>query len=67
MEATDEDGGQMSGYDPKCGELALYFLGKAEAPVVAELAQWIQDNVEDWLAFRVQELERRLATPEAAE
>jgi uncharacterized protein YbbC (DUF1343 family) len=41
------------GYDEKCGDLARYFL--TDEPLstdltVAELAQWIQDAIEDFIA-----------------
>jgi hypothetical protein len=36
-------------YDPKCEELAEYFLGNASERLKTELAQWIQDGVEFWL------------------
>jgi hypothetical protein len=39
-------------YDPKCGELAASFLGRL-APdwLVEELAQHIQETIDDWLSF----------------
>jgi hypothetical protein len=41
-------------FDPKCGELAYYFLSQEEGPVDptdrASLAQEIQECVEDWFA-----------------
>jgi hypothetical protein len=38
------------GYDPKCHELAVYFLGDlASVRLTTELAQAVQDCVEDWL------------------
>jgi hypothetical protein len=40
----------MSGHDPRCHELAEYFLPTAASALLkAELAQHIQDAVEDWL------------------
>lgn len=36
-------------YDPKCLELAEYFLGAATPHLAAELAQLVQDTVEVWL------------------
>lgn len=49
-----EDGGLMvMGYDQKCGELAVKFLEDHFDPIpeskVDELAQVIQDAIEDWL------------------
>jgi hypothetical protein len=38
------------GYDVKCGDLAQYFLPDCKTEAVAELAQSIQDAIEDWLA-----------------
>lgn len=35
-------------FDPKCLELAEHFL-PSDAPETADLAQWIQDQVELWL------------------
>lgn len=36
-------------YDPKCLELAEYFMGAAPAHLTEQLAQEIQDSVEGWL------------------
>lgn len=42
----------MNTYDPKCGELARYFLGEgASDHEVAELAAAIQRAIEDHLAL----------------
>lgn len=37
------------GYDPACLTLAEYFLGGVSDRLKAELAQAIQDTVEDWI------------------
>jgi lauroyl/myristoyl acyltransferase len=39
------------GYDPKCEELARHFLPDAPVPSedIQNLAQTIQDAIEDWL------------------
>jgi hypothetical protein len=41
-------------YDVKCGELAEHFLADHPAPgprLTKELAQTIQDAIEDWFAY----------------
>ena len=52
----------MKDYDEKCYELAEYFLPKVGAEGRAQLAQTIQDAIEDWLseneAFYTQERPR---------
>lgn len=42
-------------FDPKCLELAEHFL-PADAPEVADLAQWIQDHVEMFLTGSNQQI-----------
>ena len=42
----------MSGYDPKCYELAEYFLSDIENGDANGLAEAIQDAVENWFAGR---------------
>jgi hypothetical protein len=43
-------------YDPKCEDLARYFLGTKMTPkLVADLAQTIQDQVETWLRAEIDE------------
>jgi hypothetical protein len=41
------------GYDPECDKLSRYFLGELGAAnhprLVSELAQVIQDAIEDWI------------------
>jgi hypothetical protein len=41
------------GYDPECDKLSRYFLGDLGAAnhprLVSELAQVIQDAIEDWI------------------
>lgn len=37
------------GYDNRCGDLARYFLPEGKLMSVADLAQTIQNTVEDWL------------------
>lgn len=39
----------MSGYDTRCYDLALYFLPNATPERISELAQVIQDAIEDEL------------------
>ena len=39
----------MRGYDEKCLELANHFLPECKTEDAKELAQWIQDAIEDWL------------------
>lgn len=49
--ARDAEGDSMSkGYDPKCGELARYFLDKdmETDDRASDLAQSIQDAIERW-------------------
>ncbi len=42
------------GYDSQCGDLARYFLGdKVRPELVQELAQHIQDEIEDWLNVQI--------------
>jgi hypothetical protein len=36
-------------FDPRCFDLAEYFLPTAPAQAKAKLAQWIQDAIESWL------------------
>lgn len=36
-------------FDPKCLDLADYFLGSRRDEKKDELAQYIQDAIEDWL------------------
>ena len=37
-------------FDPKCWEIAYYFLPRpVHPPLVDELAQHVQDAIEDWL------------------
>lgn len=36
-------------FDPKCYELAEHFLDDNRHASKDELAQWVQDAVEDWL------------------
>lgn len=40
-------------YDSECERLAEYFLGTYALPDVQELAQAIQDEVEGWLAGKI--------------
>ncbi len=41
----------MMAYDPECEELAAYFLADSKDELAKrELAQHIQDAVEDWLS-----------------
>jgi hypothetical protein len=48
------DSRKVKGYDPQCGDLARYFLGdKVRTELVQELAQHIQDEVEDWLNAQI--------------
>jgi hypothetical protein len=35
-------------YDPRCYDLAEYFLGAEDHEEVAKLAQVIQDAIENW-------------------
>jgi hypothetical protein len=41
------------GYDPECDKLSRYFLGEFDVEnhprLVSELAQVIQDAIEDWI------------------
>lgn len=39
----------VKGYDEKCYELAEYFLSEDADLDVSDLAQTIQDAIEDWL------------------
>lgn len=40
----------MNCFDPKCYDLAEYFLPTTASPALKDdLAQYIQDAVEDWL------------------
>lgn len=52
-------------YDPACERLAYHFLPEQWFPsrdrVAAELAQAIQNAIEDWLADRVTQLEAEVA------
>jgi hypothetical protein len=41
-----------AGYDGQCGLLARYFLPNGDENAVAELAQTIQDAIEDWFFAR---------------
>lgn len=54
-------------FDPRCYELALVFL---DSPVtdllVRELAQCIQNSIEDWLSFEKQNVEDAIAKAKAA-
>lgn len=36
-------------YDPKCYDLAEYFLGRSSERLLGALSQHIQDAIEDWL------------------
>jgi hypothetical protein len=36
------------GYDPKCGEIAEYFLPESAPAHQADLTQVVQEAVEDW-------------------
>jgi hypothetical protein len=52
----------MRSHDPKCRELAEYFLpSEASERLKAQLAQAIQDAVEEWALAEKAELEAALA------
>ena len=40
---------KAKGFDEKCCELAKYFLPNGEEVALTDLAQTIQDAIEDWL------------------
>jgi hypothetical protein len=45
-------------YDPKCDELARHFLPDGAPESVAhELAQFIQNQIEDWLEYEFSKLD----------
>lgn len=46
-------------FDPKCYDLAVYF-GLATERLRTELAQHIQDSIEEWLALEKERLEAKL-------
>lgn len=50
----------MKGFDPECFKLAQYFIGELGSThhprLAAELAQVIQDAVEDWLRSETQRM-----------
>lgn len=49
-------------YDPKCYDLASEFIPgdvSGRAAAVRELAEVIQDTVEDWLDFKQRELDMK--------
>jgi hypothetical protein len=46
-------------YDPACEDLARHFLSDlAREELVERLAEYIQGQIEDWIAYEIQE--RRL-------
>ena len=48
-------------FDPKCYELAVYF-GLSSERLRTELAQHIQDSIEDWLESEKDRLEAKIST-----
>ena len=49
------------GYDPKCEELARYFLGEsAVTDLSAALALHIQESIEEWLSEVAAEIRESL-------
>jgi hypothetical protein len=51
-------------YDPKCQELAEYFLpSMASERLRSELAQHIQDEIEVWMESESRRLAKALADP----
>lgn len=54
----------MSGFDPQCRDLAEYFLPKAASErLKVELAQHIQDAIEDWIRGESARLQEALGKP----
>ena len=55
------------GHDPECDKLARYFLGDLGAEqnprLVGELAQVIQDAIEDWLTSERDRITAQLQEP----
>ncbi len=47
-------------HDPACYDLACHFLGAAPEHLKDELAQHIQDSIEDWLRAEQQSIEMDL-------
>ncbi len=59
--APQSTGGFTMSYDPKCYELAEYFLSSTASERLKDaLAQAVQTRVEDWLEYERDELSKTL-------
>lgn len=60
-----QKGRQM--YDQACGDLALHFLGDSHEKLIEELAQHIQNEIENWIEYQAAERAKALGVPAPSE